>query len=144
MSLLASAERVATGRISSVRERHAAHSIGASDEARIDTESSVDGPRAMYYGSATIFRSWKWLHSHSTASRAWIVQKSARPVVSARNFPERSCLAIPTNQQALRSQPVYSVLTESWKTPPWMPPGDAGELLPAVQVAAGVQAFVGV
>jgi hypothetical protein len=37
-----------------------------------------------------------------------------------------------------------ATLTESWYTPPWIPPAEAGELLPAVQVAAGVQTFVGV
>ena len=37
-----------------------------------------------------------------------------------------------------------TTLTGSWYTPPWIPPAEAGELLPAVQVAAGVQTFVGV
>jgi hypothetical protein len=37
-----------------------------------------------------------------------------------------------------------TTLTESWYTPPYTPPEEAGELLPAVQVAAGVQTFVGV
>jgi hypothetical protein len=37
-----------------------------------------------------------------------------------------------------------TTLTESWYTPPCTPPEEAGELLPAVQVAAGVQTFVGV
>jgi len=45
---------------------------------------------------------------------------------------------------SIESSLPQTTLTESWYTPPCTPPEEAGELLPAVQVAAGVQTFVGV